>query len=163
MLSSVTLNCQVTEIVMNSSSQLSEMQSVSQMSHVTRIALWRCPLNVFVIVIVFDIVFAFVIVFFGRVLSPHHSDQMSLKVTSLWDGSLKVLSKCICLCHCLCLCHCICHCLCLCLCLCLFSANCSAQGRVRWPYQQTAWTSPVTLSSPSDLILELKWVEDFGW
>ena len=39
MLSSVTLNCQVTKIVMNSGSQLSEMQSVSQMSQVTRIAL----------------------------------------------------------------------------------------------------------------------------
>ena len=38
-LSSVTLNCQVTKIVMNSGSQLSEMQSVSQMSQVTRIAL----------------------------------------------------------------------------------------------------------------------------
>ena len=36
------------------------------------------------------------------------------KVTSLSDGSLKVLSKCICLCLCLCLCHC--HCLCLCHC-----------------------------------------------
>ena len=30
------------------------------------------------------------------------------KVTSPWDCSLKVLSKCICLCHCLCLCLCIC-------------------------------------------------------
>ena len=33
------------------------------------------------------------------------------KVTSLWDCSLKVLSKCICLCHCLCLCLCLCYCL----------------------------------------------------
>ena len=39
MLSSVTLNCQITKIVMNSASQLSEMQSVSHMSQVTRIAL----------------------------------------------------------------------------------------------------------------------------
>ena len=39
MLSSVTLNCQVTKIVMNSGSQLSEMYSVSQMSKVIWIAL----------------------------------------------------------------------------------------------------------------------------
>ena len=37
MLSSVTLNCQVTNIVMNPGSQLSELKSVSQMSQVTKI------------------------------------------------------------------------------------------------------------------------------
>ena len=37
MLSSVTLNCQITKIVMNSCSQLSELQSVSQMSQIPRI------------------------------------------------------------------------------------------------------------------------------
>ena len=37
MLSSVTLNCQVTKIVMHLGSQLSELWSVSQMSHVSRI------------------------------------------------------------------------------------------------------------------------------
>ena len=36
MLSSVTLNCQVTMIVMNSGSQSSELQSVSQMSQVSK-------------------------------------------------------------------------------------------------------------------------------
>jgi len=157
MLSSVTLNCQVTQIVMNSGSLLSKL-SVSQISQVSRIALWRCSLNIFLFVIVFVSVFVIVIVsLFGLVMSPHHSDQMLqksqvsgialwrcslnvfvivfvfffvfvfllslflsdhvssspwsnvLKVTSLWDRSLKVLSKCICLCHCLC--HCICHCL----------------------------------------------------
>ena len=41
MLSTVTLNCQVTKIVMNSGSQLSELQSVSQMSQVCRIVLVR--------------------------------------------------------------------------------------------------------------------------
>ena len=39
MLSTVTLNCQVTKIVLNSGSQLSELQSVSQMSQVCRIEL----------------------------------------------------------------------------------------------------------------------------
>ena len=37
MLSSVTINCQLTKIVMNSGSQLSELLSVSQMSLVSRI------------------------------------------------------------------------------------------------------------------------------
>ena len=64
MLSSVTLNCQVTKNVMNSGSQLSEMQSMSQMTKVTRIALWRCSFNVFVFVIVMSCPF-------------NHSDQMS--------------------------------------------------------------------------------------
>ena len=43
MLSSVTLNCQVTKIVMDSGSQLKELQSVSEMSQVRR--------NVFVIMV----------------------------------------------------------------------------------------------------------------
>ena len=91
MLSSVTLNCQVTMIVMNSGYQLSEMSTISHKftSHVKslylylvfgwvinvstslikclkghkspafRIALWRCSLNVFVIVFVFVVVFVF--------------------------------------------------------------------------------------------------------
>ena len=37
MLSTVTLNCQITKIVMNSGSQLSELQSVFQMSQVCRL------------------------------------------------------------------------------------------------------------------------------
>ena len=41
MLSTVTLNCQVTKVVMNSGSQLSELQTVSQMSQVCRIVLRR--------------------------------------------------------------------------------------------------------------------------
>ena len=41
MLSTVTLNCQVTKVVMNSGSQLSELQIVSQMSQVCRIVLRR--------------------------------------------------------------------------------------------------------------------------
>ena len=40
-----------------------------------------------------------VVLFIGHVMSPHHFDQMSQKVTSL-----KVFSKC--LCHCLCICVC---------------------------------------------------------
>ena len=39
--STVTLNCQVTKVVMNSGSQLSELQTVSQMSQVCRIVLRR--------------------------------------------------------------------------------------------------------------------------
>ena len=53
MLSSVTLNRQATKIVMNSGSQLSELQLVSQMSQVSGI----------VIVFVFVFVFVFVIQF----------------------------------------------------------------------------------------------------
>ena len=40
-----------------------------QMSQVSKIAFWRCSRNVFV--------FVFVIVFFGQVMSPHPSAQMS--------------------------------------------------------------------------------------
>ena len=58
MLSSVTLNCQATKIVMKSGSQLSELLLVSQMSQVSGIVY----VNVFVIALVF--VFVFVIVFF---------------------------------------------------------------------------------------------------
>jgi hypothetical protein len=57
MLSTVTLNCQVTMIVTNSGSQLSELLSVSQMSQVSKIV--------------------FAIVFLGHVMSSHHSDQIS--------------------------------------------------------------------------------------
>ena len=60
MLSSVTIDCQVTKIVMNSGSQLSELYSVSQMSQVSRIALKRCSQNVFVFVFVTVIVFVIV-------------------------------------------------------------------------------------------------------
>ena len=90
MLSSVTINCQVTKIVMNSGSQLSELggvlkmslslylslsiffgqvmsfhhsEQMSQRSQVSRIAIRRCSQNVFVFVIVFVIVFVFVFVF----------------------------------------------------------------------------------------------------
>ena len=52
-LSSVTLDCQATKIVMN-----------SQRSQVSGIALLRCSLKVFVFVIVFVFVFVFYIVFF---------------------------------------------------------------------------------------------------
>ena len=57
MMFTVTLNCQVTIIVTNSGSQLSELQSVSHMSQVSKIV--------------------FTIVFLGQVMSSHHSDQMS--------------------------------------------------------------------------------------
>ena len=53
MLSTVTVDCQVTKIAMNSGSQLSELQSVSHMSQVSKI------------------------VFLCQVMSSHHSDQMS--------------------------------------------------------------------------------------
>ena len=77
LLSSVALNCQDTMIIMNPSSQLSKMSTIwhksqkpyvmslswAQKSQGSRIALWRSSPNVFV--------------FFGQVMSPHHSDQMS--------------------------------------------------------------------------------------
>ena len=75
MLSTVTLNCQPTKIVMNPGS------------------LWRCFLKVFVFVIVFVFVFVFVIVFL-LVMSPHHSDQMcprsQVSRVALWRCSLNV-------------------------------------------------------------------------
>ena len=45
---------------------------MSQRSQVSRIALRRCSQNVFVFVFVFVFV-----IFFGQVMSPHHTDQMS--------------------------------------------------------------------------------------
>ena len=56
MLSSVTLNCQATKIVMNSGSQLSELELVSQMSQVSGIVFVTVPVIVFVFVIVFLLV-----------------------------------------------------------------------------------------------------------
>ena len=50
---------------------------MSQSSQVSRVAPWRCSLNVFVFVIVFAFVFVFVIVFlFGQAMSSYISDQM---------------------------------------------------------------------------------------
>ena len=54
---------------MNSGSQLSELQLVSQMSQVSGI--------VFVIPFVVIYVYVIVFVFFCQAMSPHHSDQMS--------------------------------------------------------------------------------------
>jgi len=67
---------------------------MSQRSQVSRVAPWRCFLNVFV----------FVIAFF--LLGPCPSSPWSnvLKVTSLQGRYLKVFSQYICLCHCLCVC-----------------------------------------------------------
>ena len=81
---------------------------MSQRPKVSKIALWRCSLNVFVIVFVF--VFVFVVVFllvrscFLITLIKCLKGQKSQR--------LKVFSKCIC--------HCLCHCLCICLRHCLF-------------------------------------------
>ena len=74
-----------------------------QMSHRSQfswMALWRCSLSVFAFVIIFVFVFvfvnAFVIVFFGQVMSPHHSDQMiqmsQVSSIAFWKCSLHVLS-----------------------------------------------------------------------
>ena len=83
MLSSVTINCQVTKIVMNSGSQLSQ---------VFRIALKRCSQNVFVFVFVSVFVFVFVN-FFGHVMSSHHSEQMSQKGHKSLGSLCNVKSK----------------------------------------------------------------------
>ena len=66
---------------------------MSQRSQASWVTFWRCSLNVFVFVIV---------------SSSRWSNVWN--VTSLWDRSLTVLSKCMCLCHCLCPCICLCHC-----------------------------------------------------
>ena len=67
MLFSVTLHCQVTKIVMNSGSQLSELKLVSQMSQDSGI----------VIVFVLSLSLSLSLYFVGQAMSPHHSDQMS--------------------------------------------------------------------------------------
>ena len=119
MLSSVTLNCQATKIVMNSGSQLSELQLVSQMSQVSGIvivfvfvfvfvilfllvwsgqvswvALGRCSLNVFVFVIVFVYVFVLVVVFLLVRSCPLITLIKCLKghksLGSLFEGVLKM-------------------------------------------------------------------------
>ena len=71
MLSSVTINCQVTKIVMNPGSQLSVLQSVSQMSQVPMIA----PLGYSLTEVHGRYVGREVIV--GQIMSFRHSDQMS--------------------------------------------------------------------------------------
>ena len=87
MLSSVTINCQVTKIVMNSGSQLSELYSVSQMSQVSRIALRGCSQNVFVFVTIFVFV-----KFLGHVMSFHHFEQMSQKSPGMLLGCVLKMS-----------------------------------------------------------------------
>ena len=88
MLSSFTLNCQVTKIVMNSGSQLSEMQSCLKWQKSLG-SLFEGALNVFVFVIVFVFVFVIVIV-----MSPHLFNQMSQRSQvsriALWRCSLNV-------------------------------------------------------------------------
>ena len=97
-LSSVTVNCQVTMIVMNSSSQLCEISTIlhkstsylislswSQRSQVSRITLWRLSQNELVFVVVFFHVFVIV-------------SKLTLWVTGWQDRSLQVFSKYIFLC-----------------------------------------------------------------
>ena len=83
---------------MNPGSQLSEMWSVSQMSQVARIALWRCSQCICLRHCLCLRIFH---------CHSHVTSSLWSNVTSLYDRSLKVLSKCICLCLCLCLCLCI--------------------------------------------------------
>ena len=68
-----------------------------------------CSLNVFVFVIV--LVFVFVIVFFGQVMSPHPSDQMSQRSQvsgiALFMCSLNVFVFVIVFVFCICFCHCL--------------------------------------------------------
>ena len=67
---------------------------MSQRSKVSRIALWRCSLNVFVSVIVFVFVFVPVIVFFfGQFMSPHHSNQRSQRSSVSWVALCMSISK----------------------------------------------------------------------
>ena len=68
---------------------------MSQRSQVSRVALWRCSLNVSVFVFVIVIVIVFVLViFFGQVKSPDHSDQMcqrtQVSIIAFWKVSLIV-------------------------------------------------------------------------
>ena len=50
MLSSVTINCRITKIVMNSDSQLSELLSVSQMSQVSGLSLLLLSIIVTIVI-----------------------------------------------------------------------------------------------------------------
>ena len=58
----------------------------------------------------------------GHVSSSRWSNVS--KVTSLWDHSLRVFSKCLCHFLCVCVCHCHCHCICLCQWVCSVTAFC---------------------------------------
>ena len=97
MLSSVILNCQVTMTGVNLGSQLSEMSTISHKftSHVMCLS-WS--------------LYLLLSFFWSGHVSSSLSSNVS-KVTSLWDRSLMVFSKCLCLC--VCLCFCLCHCLCI--------------------------------------------------
>ena len=55
MLSSVTINCQITKIVMISGSQLSELLSVSQMSQVSGLSLLLLSIIVTIVINVIEI------------------------------------------------------------------------------------------------------------
>ena len=80
------LNCQKCQ-------QFHNFSRIGMPSRISKIALWRCSLNVFVIVLVS--VFVFVIVFFvGHVMSPNQSEQMSERSQVF---KMKVFSKSLCL------------------------------------------------------------------
>ena len=74
---------------------------MSQRSQVSRIALWRCCLNVFVFVIVIVIVIVIVLLARSCRLTHVSSSLWSnvSEVTNPKDCSLKVCSESICLCH----------------------------------------------------------------
>ena len=68
MLSSVTINCQITKIVMNSGSQLSVLLSASQMSQHRK-------------------------GFFGQVRSPHHAELSLLLLSIIVTIVIEILEK----------------------------------------------------------------------
>ena len=79
------LNCQKCQ-------QFHNFSRIGMPYRISKIALLRCSLNVFVIVLVF--VFVFVIVFFvGQVMSPLQSEQMSERSQVF---KVKVFSKSLC-------------------------------------------------------------------
>ena len=91
--------------------------------NVSKIALWRCSLNVFVIVFAFVFALSLSFCWSGHASSPLWSNVSIVK--SPKDRSFKVFSKCIC------------HCLCICLCRCFFV------GQVMFPHhsdQMSQWS-----------------------
>ena len=70
------------------------LDQMCQRSKVSKIALWRCSLNVFVIVFVFCICLRRCL-FVGQVMFSHHSDHMSqrskVSKIALWRYSLNII------------------------------------------------------------------------
>ena len=125
---------------------------MSQRSKVSKIALWRCSLNVFVIVIVFSSSLSL-----SFTWSDHVFVTLSITCLKGQDRSVKVFSKCLCICICICLCHSLCLCLCNCLCRCL------SVGQVMFSHHYYQMYQRSHVSRISLFVLKSKVFHCFEW